>query len=109
MNETVLQARVENGQIKLPEHVTLAENALVYVVIPDPARPTAFIGSPRLAHPEQAGDFELEVVEGPSGRPSRPSAVRKHVPAREPPFLRLNFSLHLMRASVRRSESSRAA
>ncbi len=65
MNGTMLQAKVENGQIKLLEHVTLAENALVYVVIPDPARPAAFIGSPRLAHPEQAAEFKLEVVEGP--------------------------------------------
>lgn len=66
MHETMFQGRVENGQIKLPKHLRLPENALVYVVIPDPARPTAFIGSPRLAHPEQAADFELEVVEGPS-------------------------------------------
>lgn len=66
MHGSMVQARVENGQIKLPEHVQLPENTLVYVVIPAPARPMAYMGSPRLAHPEQAADFQMEVIEGAS-------------------------------------------
>lgn len=64
MEGTTVQARVENGQIKLPDDVRLPENALVYVVIPDAAKPISRIAGPRLLNPEQAADFELEVVEG---------------------------------------------
>lgn len=65
MHETMFQGRVENGQIKLPAGVQLPENAVVYVVIPETGRPPAYVGSPRLVHPEQAADFSMEVVEGP--------------------------------------------
>jgi hypothetical protein len=48
----------------LPATVRLPERAKVYVVIPDiEVQPIAFIGSPRLAHPEQAVDFKKEVSE----------------------------------------------
>jgi hypothetical protein len=48
----------------LPAKVQLPEKVKVYVVIPDvEARPVAYIGSPRLAHPEQAEDFKKEVIE----------------------------------------------
>jgi hypothetical protein len=66
MHGTTLQGRVENGQIKLPDHVQLPDNTLVYVVIPASTKPASYVASPRLAHPEQAADFELEVVEGTS-------------------------------------------
>lgn len=66
MHETMFQGRVENGQIKLPAGVQLPEDAVVYVVIPGTARPLAYVGSPRLVHPEQAADFQIEVIEDPS-------------------------------------------
>ena len=56
---------VENGHIRLPADVRLPEKARVYVVIPGvEARPVAYVGSPRLVHPEQAADFKKEIIEG---------------------------------------------
>ena len=64
MRVTTFEGIVENGQIRLPATVRLPEGAKVYVVIPDVEIQTvAYIGSPRLAHPEQAADFKKEVVE----------------------------------------------
>jgi hypothetical protein len=55
---------VENGQIRLPINVHLPEKATVYVVVPGVKSPSAaYVGSPRLVHPEQAGDFVKKVVE----------------------------------------------
>jgi hypothetical protein len=49
---------------KLRDAFTVTEKAKVYVVIPDvEIPPFAYIGSPRLAHLEQAADFEKEVIE----------------------------------------------
>ncbi len=65
MRVTTFEGVVERGQIRLPGTVRLPENAKVYVVIPDvEVQMVAYIGSPRLAHPEQAVDFKKEVVEG---------------------------------------------
>ena len=64
MGVTTFEGIVEKGQIRLPATVRLPERAKVYVVIPDIAVQTvAYIGSPRLVHPEQAADFKKEVVE----------------------------------------------
>ena len=64
MKVTTFQGVVENGQIRLPAGVRLPDKAKVYVVVPDfEMPPMAYIGSPRLAHPEQATDFKKEVVE----------------------------------------------
>ncbi len=64
MGITTFEAVVENGQIRLPAHVRLPEKAIVYVVAPGvEMTPTASIASPRLAHPEQAPDFRMEIVE----------------------------------------------
>jgi hypothetical protein len=64
MGIATFQAIVENGLIRLPASVRLPEKAKVYVVVPDVEVPSvAYIGSPRLAHPEQAIDFRKEVVE----------------------------------------------
>jgi hypothetical protein len=58
---------VENGQIRLPDNVTLPEHTKVYVVIPDiETAPQAHIYSPRLVHPEQAADFAKQIVEAPA-------------------------------------------
>jgi hypothetical protein len=55
---------VENGQIKLLDNVQLPEQLTVYVIIPDLVKTKiAYIASPRLAQPEQAADFRLEVSE----------------------------------------------
>ncbi len=57
---------VENGQIRLPDDVTLPEHTKTYVVIPaiQSAR-TSHIYSPRLAHLEQAAEFAVQVIEVP--------------------------------------------
>ena len=63
---TALEGVVENGRIRLREVVSLAENTRVYVIVADMlASPSAQIHSPRLAHPEQAGDFRKQIVEIP--------------------------------------------
>jgi hypothetical protein len=63
MKVATFEAVVENGQIRLPVSVRLPEKARVYVVIPG-VPSGAYIGSPRLARPDQAADFEKEVIEG---------------------------------------------
>ena len=61
---TALEGIVENGHVLLPGGVTLPEGARVYVVVPGTAAPAARVQSPRLAHPEQAADFVLQVKQG---------------------------------------------
>lgn len=62
MSVTTLEGVVRNGQIRLNDPVRLPESAAVYVVIPsEDFRPAAYLGGPRLAYPEQAGDFEKQV------------------------------------------------
>ena len=63
-NVRTFEGRVENGQIRLRGDVLLPDRARVYVVVPEMAddQPER-IRSPRLAHPEQAGDFAKEVLE----------------------------------------------
>jgi len=64
MSVTTIEAIVENGQIRLPSSIRLPEKAKVYILIPDVKMPAlSYVGSPRLAHPEQAADFKKEVVE----------------------------------------------
>ncbi len=59
-----IEGIVENGHIRLREDVSLPEQTKVYVVIPDAgAWSRAHIRSPRLAHPEQVGDFAKQVIE----------------------------------------------
>ena len=67
MGVTTVEGVVENGQIRLPAAIRLPERTKVYVVIPDVEVQTlAYIGSPRLVHPERAADFTKEVIEEPS-------------------------------------------
>jgi hypothetical protein len=58
---------VENGCVHLPADVSLPEKAKVYVVVPTiselDVQQVAHINSPRLAHPEQAAFFKMEVTE----------------------------------------------
>jgi hypothetical protein len=56
------QGTVVKGEIRLDSNIQLPENSRVYVVVPeasDAAR--ASIRTPRLAHPEQAREFQMEV------------------------------------------------
>jgi hypothetical protein len=63
MSVTTFEGVVENGQIRLPANVRLPENAKVYVVVPNAETPkAAYIGTPHLADPEQAGDFKKEIL-----------------------------------------------
>jgi hypothetical protein len=63
MKTTTYEGVVEDGHVRLPADVTLPEKTRVYVVVPGvEAMPTAYIGSPRLAHPEQAREFQKEVL-----------------------------------------------
>jgi len=55
---------VDHGQIRLKTNVRLPEKTKVYIIVPDmQVEQITYIVSPRLAHPEQAVDFKLEVVE----------------------------------------------
>lgn len=64
MNISAIEGIIQNGQIRLPDNVTLPENTKVYVVVPgNEVIPVSRISSPRLAHPEQFGDFVKQVVE----------------------------------------------
>lgn len=63
MNVATFEGIVENGQVKLPENVRVPERTKVYVVIPGVGQSGAIrMMSPRLAHPEQAKDFEITVI-----------------------------------------------
>jgi hypothetical protein len=67
MKITTFEGIIENGQVRLPTNVHLPEKAKVYVVVPDvEANQVAYVGSPHLAHPEQAVDFKKEVFEDTS-------------------------------------------
>ena len=55
---------VENGHVTLPPNADIHEKTRVYVLVPDAeTRTTHYIASPRLVHPEQAKDFEKQVIE----------------------------------------------
>ena len=63
MNVATFEGVVENGRIMLPENVHVPDQTRVYVVIPGVGRPSGTRWmSPRLAHPEQAQDFEKTVI-----------------------------------------------
>jgi hypothetical protein len=59
-----LEGVVERNRICLKTNVRLPENTKVYVIVPDvQVEQVARVFSPRLAHPEQAADFKMEIVE----------------------------------------------
>jgi hypothetical protein len=64
MRFNAIEGIVENGRIRLLEAAPLPEKAKVYVIIADTS-PSALpqIRSPRLARPEQSGDFRKRIVE----------------------------------------------
>ncbi|MBK6426726.1 MAG: hypothetical protein IPF82_11185 [Blastocatellia bacterium] len=63
MKLTTYEATVENGLIKLPDDARLPDHTRVYVVVPDAVDIEGLrILSPRLADPETAADFVLDVT-----------------------------------------------
>ena len=76
-----VEGTVENGQIRLPDHMVLPEHTKVYVVIPDAEAPppTRAYGS-RLVHPEQAVDFTKQVI---SETPDDPALETKMTKAED--------------------------
>jgi hypothetical protein len=56
---------VEGGRVRLESDVHLPERARVYVLVPDfDVVEGQRVTSPRLAHPQQLAEFEMEVVDG---------------------------------------------
>jgi len=67
MKVETYEATVENGQIKLTDHVRLPEHARVYAIVPNGVETSPFrIGSPRLAQPKDTVDFVKEIAEEPA-------------------------------------------
>ncbi len=64
MSVATFEGIVEDGQRRLKPDVRLPDRTKLYVLVPDvQVVPVARIVSPRLAHPEQAVDFKMGVVE----------------------------------------------
>jgi len=64
MSVATFEGVVENGQIRLEADIRLPDKTKVYVIVPETKiEQVAKIFSPRLAHPEQASEFMLEVLE----------------------------------------------
>jgi hypothetical protein len=63
MSVITLEGVVEHGQIRLTSDVQLPDNTRVYVVVPGmQIEHVVHITSPRLAHPQQAADFAMEII-----------------------------------------------
>ena len=62
MGQSTFEGIVEHGRIRLKDSVHLPENTRVVVIVPQNSRPI-IMPSPRLAHPEDASHFVLDVVE----------------------------------------------
>jgi hypothetical protein len=55
---------IENGRVTLPPDTGIPDKTRVYVLVPDAeTQPNLYVASPRLAHSEQAKDFEMQVSE----------------------------------------------
>ncbi len=66
MSVITLEGITENGQIRLKTNIRLPDNTKVYVLVPGiEVDEIARVHSPRLQHPEQASDFDMEIVEEP--------------------------------------------
>jgi len=66
MGVSRLEGKVENGVIKLSNEMTLPEQTRVFVIVPDvESSARARVLSPRLRHPQQAGEFAKQIFEVP--------------------------------------------
>ena len=65
MGAATFEGVVEQGQIKLNSDVRLPDGTKVFIVVPDIEieETGVHLHSPRLARPEQAADFKMEIVE----------------------------------------------
>jgi hypothetical protein len=63
MQVTTIEGIVKDGQIQLTEDIKLPESAKVYVVVPDMAKRTAKIMSPRLVNKSDAAKFVKTIEE----------------------------------------------
>jgi hypothetical protein len=65
MSAATFEGVVEQGHIKLNADVRLPDGTKVYIVVPDIEikEKGVRLHSPRLAHSEQAADFEMEIVQ----------------------------------------------
>jgi len=64
MSVVTIEGIVAEGQIRLNTNIRLPEKTKVYVVVPDmQIDRIAHVVSPHLAHPEQAEDFKMQVME----------------------------------------------
>jgi hypothetical protein len=67
MGVVALEGIIERGQVRITPYVRLPDKTKVYVIIPGTQiERVAHVFTPRLAHPEQVADFELEIVEEPA-------------------------------------------
>jgi len=64
MSIITLEGIVQEGQIRLKSDFRLPDKTKVYVIVPDiQVQKYAHIFSPRLANPEQAIDFKMQVTQ----------------------------------------------
>ena len=63
MEPLTIEGTVEHGQIRLKDPIRLPDNTKVDVIIAENRGRRTVRVSPRLAHPDQAEHFRLEVVE----------------------------------------------
>jgi hypothetical protein len=65
MGVITYEGTVVQGQIRLKDDIRLPESTRVYVIVPGVAKgeKSARVASPRLAEPNQAADFKMEVSE----------------------------------------------
>jgi len=67
MSVVAVEGIVNRGLVRLPADLKLPENTKVYVVVPiQAASPRTHIVSPRLKHPQDANDFQMEIIEEPA-------------------------------------------
>ena len=58
------EGMIINGQIRFSEQVQLPDRSRVLVIVPEEDQPrTCHVYTPRLAQPEEAKDFAMEVEE----------------------------------------------
>jgi hypothetical protein len=64
MSVTTYEVTVENGQIQLPEHIQLPENAKIYIVVPNVKTPkVAHVNTPHPVQPQQQVNFTQEILD----------------------------------------------
>ncbi len=60
---TAYEGVVENGRVKLPPNADIPDGTRVWVVVPAAeTHPLPRVATPHLANPDQAKDFEKEIV-----------------------------------------------